>query len=73
MIFRDALNPLLSLDACCKTQGVNSSLEAKMTCMGHYEIKSPIYEKFIEQNKCVRTSNRLKIGSCISTKLFNLI
>ena len=31
------------------SQGVDSSLETKMTCVGRYEIKPPIYEKFIEK------------------------
>ena len=29
-------------------RGRNSSL----TCMGHYEIKSPVYKNFTEKNKC---------------------
>ena len=34
-----------------------------MTCVGHYEIKPPINEKFIiEKNKCIHTSGRLENG-----------
>ena len=33
-----------------------------MTCVGHYEIKPPIYEKFIEKNKCIRTNDMLENG-----------
>ena len=33
-----------------------------MTCVGHNEIKSPIYEKFIEKNRCIHTNNMLKNG-----------
>ena len=31
-------------------------------CMGHYEIKSPIYEKFLEKNECIHTNNKLENG-----------
>ena len=27
-----------------------------MTCMGHYEIKPPIYKKFIEEKKFILTN-----------------
>lgn len=30
-----------------------------MTCVGHYENKSPMYEKFINDNKCIRTNGVL--------------
>ena len=33
-----------------------------MTCMGHYEIKHPIYKKFIEKNKCMQINGRLENG-----------
>ena len=33
-----------------------------MMCMGHYEIKPPIYEKFIEKNKCIHTNDMLENG-----------
>ena len=41
---------------------VDSSLETLMTCMGHYGIKPPTYEKFIMKNHCIRTNNMLKNG-----------
>ena len=31
-----------------------------MTCMGHYEIKPPIYEKFIKENKCICANGMLE-------------
>lgn len=31
-----------------KSPGVDSSLEIKMTCVGHHENKPPIYKKFID-------------------------
>ena len=31
-------------------------------CMGHYEIKTPIYENFIEKNICVHTNSMLEVG-----------
>ena len=30
-------------------RGVDSSLETKMTCVGHYEIQTPIYKKIIKK------------------------
>jgi hypothetical protein len=33
-----------------------------MTCMGNYEIKSLIYEKFIDKNKCKLTNAMLENG-----------
>ena len=38
------------------TRGVDSS------CVGHYEIKPPIYKKFIEKNKHTRAYGRLENG-----------
>ena len=31
-----------------------------MTCLGHYEIKPPMYEKFIWKNKCICIDGRLE-------------
>ena len=31
-----------------EAQGMDSSVETKMTCVGHYEMKPPIYKKFIQ-------------------------
>ena len=31
-----------------------------MTCVGRYEIKPPIYEKFVKKNNCIRTTNKLE-------------
>ena len=31
-------------------------------CKGLYEIKPPIYEKFIENNKCIHTKGMLENG-----------
>ena len=52
-----------------------------MACVGHYEIKSPIhiylfiylsiYEKFIDNNKCIHSYDMIDNRSCICTKLFN--
>ena len=28
--------------------------------MGHYEIKPPMYEKFMEKNKCIHTNGMLE-------------
>ena len=33
-----------------------------MTCVGHYEIKPPIYDRFVEKKKCVRTNGILENG-----------
>ena len=33
-----------------------------MTCMGHYEIKPPVYEKLIEENKCTCINSGLENG-----------
>ena len=53
-----------------KTQGVlNSSSKTFMPRVGHYEIKPPIYKKFIEKNICIRINGKLEINSCICTKL----
>ena len=41
---------------------VDSSLELQMTCMGSYEIKRPIYKKFIKLNKCILTNAMLENG-----------
>ena len=51
------------------SRGVDSALETLITCVGHYEIKPPLYENFTEKNKCIHTK---KMDSCINTKLFNL-
>ena len=40
-----------------QSRGTDSSLETLMRCMGHYGIKFPIYEKFVEKNKCIHTNN----------------
>ena len=40
--------------------GMESSSEIKMKCVGHNEIESPIYEEFIEKNKCLRTNGMLE-------------
>ena len=37
-------------------------LEAWRTCVGHYEINPPIYEKLIEKNKCICTNDKLENG-----------
>ena len=39
--------------------GVDSSLETLMTCMGHYEVRAPIYGEFIMKNKCICTNGML--------------
>ena len=44
-----------------------------MMCVGHYEIIRPIYENFIEKNKCVRTNGMLENGSYIYIKLLDLM
>jgi hypothetical protein len=31
-----------------------------MTCMGHYDMKLPTYNKFIERTKCIRTNGMLE-------------
>ena len=31
--------------------------------MGHYEIKPPIYKKFIEKNICILINGKLEINS----------
>ena len=33
-----------------------------MMCVGHYEIRRPIYEKFREKNQCTRTNYMLENG-----------
>lgn len=33
------------------TPGVDSSLETSVTCVGHYEIKLLMYEKFYREKK----------------------
>ena len=33
-----------------------------MTCMGHCEIKQPVYEKFIGKNDCIHTNGMLENG-----------
>ena len=33
-----------------------------MTCVGDYEIKPPIYENFLEKNKCIHTNDRVENG-----------
>ena len=33
-----------------------------MVCVGPYENQSPIYETFIEKNKCIHTNNILENG-----------
>ena len=44
-----------------------------MTCVGHYEIKAPICEKFMKKNKCIRTNGMLENDSYIYTKLVNVV
>ena len=44
-----------------------------MIYLGHYEMKPPIYDKFVEKNKCIHTYNMLEMVSCIYTKIFNLM
>ena len=31
-----------------------------MTCVGQHDFKSTIHEKFIEENKCIRTNDKLE-------------
>ena len=50
--------------------GVYSSLQTQMTCVGRYEIKPLIYEKFIKKNKCIHTNGMLEMGSRNYTKNF---
>ena len=38
--------------------------------MGHYEIKPPAYEKFIEKTKCIPTNDKLENGLIYSYKAF---
>ena len=38
--------------------------------MGQYNIKPPIYEKFIEENVCICSNGMFKMNSCIYAKLF---
>ena len=33
-----------------------------MACVSHFEMKSPIYEKFIKKNTCTCTNNMLENG-----------
>ena len=40
--------------------GMDSSLETKMPCMGHHEIKHPMYKNFMKKNICMCTKNILK-------------
>ena len=42
-----------------------------MMCVGHNDIESYVYKKFVEKNKCIRTNGMLDVG--IYTKLFNLM
>ena len=44
-----------------------------MMCMGDYEIKPPIYDKFIEKNECIRTNGRLENRLMYLYYAFNLI
>jgi hypothetical protein len=46
-----------------------------MMCVGHYEIKPLIYEKFIEKNKCICTHGKLGNGvKCLCLAFqFNMI
>ena len=37
-------------------------LQTDMMCMGHYEIKPPIYKIFVEKNKCLHTNDMLENG-----------
>ena len=38
-----------------------------MRCVGHYENKPPMYEKFIDDNKCIRTNGVLGNGLMVSS------
>jgi hypothetical protein len=42
--------------------GGESSLEIQMMCVDNYEIKSHVYEKFVEENKHLHTNGRLENG-----------
>ena len=41
-----------------------------MTRMNHYEIKPPIYKKFIMKNKCICTNDMLENGHTYLYEVF---
>ena len=41
---------------------MDPKLETLMTYMSHYEIKSPMYKKFIEKKKCIHIIGMLENG-----------